>query len=145
MIGRDPLARAALREHLALHNARRSERTNPLMENQLSHSSHSLHSVQSPNAILRNQPIVRHGESIGVLSMSRSDPGGFDKPTIALIETFADQLAVAMENARLLAESKAALEQQTATNQVLTVISRSDSAAILPTAGNRTMCATAGI
>jgi len=70
-------------------------------------------------------PIVRHGESIGVLSMSRPDPGGFDKPTIALIETFADQLAVAMENARLLAESKAALEQQTATNQVLTVISRS--------------------
>ncbi len=70
-------------------------------------------------------PILRDGVSIGVLTMSRNDPGGFDKPTIALIETFADQLAVAMENARLLKETKEGLERQTAVSEVLASISRS--------------------
>ena len=70
-------------------------------------------------------PIVREGESIGVLAMSRNDPGGFDKSTIALIETFADQLAVAMENARLLRETKESLDRQTAVSEVLASISRS--------------------
>jgi GAF domain-containing protein/anti-sigma regulatory factor (Ser/Thr protein kinase) len=70
-------------------------------------------------------PIVRDGASIGVLAMSREDPGGFDKATIALIETFADQLAVAMENARLLRETKESLERQTATAEILHAISGS--------------------
>jgi GAF domain-containing protein len=70
-------------------------------------------------------PIVRAGEPIGVLAMSRNDPGGFDKPTIALIETFADQLAVAMENARLLRETNEGLERQTAISGILGVISSS--------------------
>jgi GAF domain-containing protein/anti-sigma regulatory factor (Ser/Thr protein kinase) len=70
-------------------------------------------------------PILRNGESIGVLTMSRDNPGGFDKPTIALIETFVDQLAVALENARLLKETKESLERQTATSEVLASISRS--------------------
>jgi GAF domain-containing protein/anti-sigma regulatory factor (Ser/Thr protein kinase) len=70
-------------------------------------------------------PIVRDGESIGVLSMSRADPGGFDKATIALVETFADQLAVAMENARLLRETKESLERQTAMSDVLSEMSQS--------------------
>ncbi|HEY0783956.1 MAG TPA: GAF domain-containing protein, partial [Thermoanaerobaculia bacterium] len=64
-------------------------------------------------------PILRDGESIAVRFMSRNDPGGFGKSTIALIETFADQLAVAMENARLLNESNEALQRQTATAAVL--------------------------
>ena len=72
-------------------------------------------------------PILRDGESIAVLFMSRNDPGGFDTSTIALIETFVDQLAVAMENARLLKETKEALERQTATNAVLKAISDSAS------------------
>jgi GAF domain-containing protein/anti-sigma regulatory factor (Ser/Thr protein kinase) len=70
-------------------------------------------------------PIVRGGESIGVLSMSRHDPGGFDTPTIALVETFADQLAVAMENARLLTDTTEGLERQTAISEILRVISSS--------------------
>jgi len=70
-------------------------------------------------------PILRDGQSIGVLTMSRNDPGGFDKVTIALIETFADQLAVAMENARLLRETKEGLERQTAISEILRVISSS--------------------
>jgi len=70
-------------------------------------------------------PIVRDGESIAVLLMSREDPGGFDKSTIALIETFADQLAVALENARLLKETQDSLERQTATAEILRAISAS--------------------
>ncbi|HEX6060692.1 MAG TPA: GAF domain-containing protein, partial [Candidatus Limnocylindria bacterium] len=70
-------------------------------------------------------PILRDGQSIAALTMSRNDPGGFDKPTIALIQTFADQLAVAMENARLLKQTKEGLERQTAVSEVLASISRS--------------------
>ncbi len=70
-------------------------------------------------------PILRDGQSIGVLTMSRNDPGGFENETIALIETFADQLAVAMETARLLAETKESLERQTAISEILGVISSS--------------------
>jgi two-component system, NtrC family, sensor kinase len=70
-------------------------------------------------------PILRDGESIGVLTMSRDDPGGFDKPTIAVMETFVDQLAVAMENARLFTETTEALERQTAISEILRVISSS--------------------
>jgi len=70
-------------------------------------------------------PIVRDGASIGVLTMSRADPGGFDKATIALVETFADQLAIAMENARLFTETTEALERQTAISEILRVISSS--------------------
>jgi GAF domain-containing protein/anti-sigma regulatory factor (Ser/Thr protein kinase) len=70
-------------------------------------------------------PILRDGASIGVLTMSRNDPGGFDKGTIALIETFADQLAVAMENARLLKETRESLARQTAISDVLDAINSS--------------------
>ena len=70
-------------------------------------------------------PILRDGESIGVIFVSRDDPGGFDTTTIALIGTFADQLAVAMTNARLLKETTDALERQTAISEILRVISSS--------------------
>jgi GAF domain-containing protein/anti-sigma regulatory factor (Ser/Thr protein kinase) len=84
-------------------------------------------------------PILKDGQSIGVLTMSRDDPGGFDKPTIDLIETFADQLAVAMENARLLRETKESLERQTAIGEVLASIGRSafDLDAVLATIAER--------
>ncbi|HLZ47341.1 MAG TPA: GAF domain-containing protein, partial [Candidatus Limnocylindria bacterium] len=70
-------------------------------------------------------PIMREREAIGVLIMSRNDPGGFETSTIALVETFADQLAVAMENARLLRETKEGLERQTAISEILRVITGS--------------------
>ena len=70
-------------------------------------------------------PILREREPIGIIFAARDAPGGFDGETVALIETFADQLAMAMENARLLAETKEALEQQTATAEILHAISAS--------------------
>ena len=70
-------------------------------------------------------PILRDGLPIGVLALSRADAGGFDPATIGIVETFADQLAVAMTNARLLEETKESLERQTATAEILRAVSAS--------------------
>ncbi|HEY6356331.1 MAG TPA: GAF domain-containing protein, partial [Burkholderiaceae bacterium] len=70
-------------------------------------------------------PIVRGNEAIGVLSVARSTAGAFSDREIALAQSFVDQAEIAIENARLFNETKEALEQQTATSEVLQVISGS--------------------
>ena len=62
---------------------------------------------------------------IGVLSVSKSGPLPFAESQIALLQTFADQTVIAIENVRLFNETKEALEQQTATADILRVISQS--------------------
>ena len=72
-------------------------------------------------------PLVREGQVIGAIGMAHSDPKRFDTGELAQLEAFADQAVIAIENARLFNETKEALERQTATADILKVISSSPS------------------
>jgi len=68
-------------------------------------------------------PVMVGSEVRGVIRVGRNAPGGFAARQIELIETFADQAAIAIENVRLFNETQAALERQTGISEILSVIS----------------------
>ncbi|MGH8676159.1 MAG: GAF domain-containing protein, partial [Burkholderiales bacterium] len=70
-------------------------------------------------------PLIRDGTAIGVISLSSPNPGALSDKQMALLATFADQAVIAIENVRLFNETKEALERQTATAEILKVISGS--------------------
>ena len=77
-------------------------------------------------------PLISHGTVIGMITVTRKEPGPFAAHHVQLLQTFADQAVIAIENTRLFEQVQAktrdlteSLEQQTATSEVLEVISAS--------------------
>jgi two-component system, NtrC family, sensor kinase len=70
-------------------------------------------------------PLLRHNEVVGTLGVSRRDSVGFTVDDVAILQTFANQPVIAIENTRLFNELQESLQQPTATADVLKVIGRS--------------------
>ncbi len=68
---------------------------------------------------------MHDGDAYGAIFLWRREPGLFAPDQVALVETFATQAAIAIENVRQFRATQEALEQQTATSEILRVISQS--------------------
>jgi len=96
-----------------------------------------LHATDTPPATRRDAqrwghsysqisiPLIWENRGVGAIEAFRRDLGGFIPAECALLEAFADQAVIAIQNARLFNETKEALERQTATAEVLAAISNS--------------------
>ena len=74
---------------------------------------------------LLSAPLLRRGEPIGTINLAWDEPGAVSETIRSLIESFADQAVIAIENVRLFNETQQALAQQTASADILRVISQS--------------------
>ncbi|MCP3390983.1 GAF domain-containing protein [Bradyrhizobium sp. CCGB12] len=70
-------------------------------------------------------PLMNRGTPVGMISVTRAETGAFAPDLVQLLQTFADQAVIAIENARLFNETKETLERQTATADILKVMAAS--------------------
>src|SRR5207253_5512293 len=70
-------------------------------------------------------PLMSSGVPIGLVGVTRTEPGSFADHHFQLLQTFADQAVIGIENTRLFNETREALERQTATADILKVIASS--------------------
>jgi two-component system, NtrC family, sensor kinase len=82
-------------------------------------------------------PLMSNGVPIGQIGVTRTEPGSFAAHHVQLLQTFADQAVIAIENTRLFNETKEALERQTATADILKVIASSPVFEAIATSANR--------
>jgi signal transduction histidine kinase/HAMP domain-containing protein len=119
-------------------DAKSTARAQSILEARVTHIADTLsEDAQAAYALIRensiqhgfraqlNAPMLREGRAIGCLCLRRREPGAFTPRQIALLEAFAAQAVIAIENVRLFTELRESLEQQTATAAVLHVISQS--------------------
>jgi GAF domain-containing protein/anti-sigma regulatory factor (Ser/Thr protein kinase) len=115
----------AIRDRAAINIA--DAHTDP----RLPETQHALARVRGYRSLV-SVPLLRHDEAAGSITVTRREPGGFTDDEIALLQTFADQAVIAIENVRLFkelqssnSELRVTLEQQTATTELLKVVGRS--------------------
>jgi two-component system, NtrC family, sensor kinase len=72
-------------------------------------------------------PLMNRGTPVGMISVTRAEPGAFAADHVQLLQTFADQAVIAIENARLFNETREALEWQTVTADILKAMASSPS------------------
>lgn len=72
-------------------------------------------------------PLMNRGTAVGMISVTREETGAFAPDLVQLLQTFADQAVIAIENARLFNETRETLERQTATADILRVMAASPS------------------
>jgi GAF domain-containing protein len=147
MVAQHGMHAHALEEFARIYPQRRSEATGPvgrvIKSGSPIHVADVLHEPAIPEYArrvarvlgIRTQlvvPMMRQGVCIGVISIVRPEVRPFSESIIALIQTFADQAVIAIENVRLFTELEGrnrdlteSLEQQTATSEILRVISQS--------------------
>jgi GAF domain-containing protein len=80
--------------------------------------------AHAPRAML-GVPLLGKDRVEGAMVLSRQEPGPFTQREVDILQTFADQASIAIENARLFNETREALERQTATSDILNVIASS--------------------